>query len=434
MKNNKGFASTFILFSILTLFLIVMSILLFTMNNSSVLNSGLKNKLLNDIEKNADKQLSGALVIATIGEGETWISTNVAGWELSSEGNTLQKHISFGDAYGTLPQPTKANSKFVGWYTSSGDKVTSETIMDSKGSLSIYSKFVSNNIICVRAASNGLHTEKCNSTEKNCYLHGYYESGSQQTDIITYGRLGSTTLTPGDAFDCDVNNDGDYNSQTERFYYVSRKYVSGAYDSATYDNNYAALIYYTHYKNGAPSLDGSNSGIAYYTTQSNTEGPVTAKEALPDTSAWSNLSAVSTRNITDSSGTIKKANFDYGTKAARLLTLAEIYSACGQTTQLLQHEGFPASCNFMLENTRYSTNKVTEKVNGKEVSVYYTSDGKTRDTFGPWTETAYNNNNNNTSVHRIDGYECDTAATYSDRTYYGARPVIDVRLENIEYE
>ena len=425
MKNNKGFASTFILFSLLTLFLIVMSILLFTMNNSSVLNSGLKNKLLNDIEKNADRQLSSSLVVATIGEGEAWPSTSVEGWELTSEGNKLQKYINLDSAYGTLPQPTKANYKFVGWYTSSGDKITSETIMEDKGYYAIYSKFVSNNIICIRAASNELHTEKCNATQQNCYGHGFYASGSQNTDIITYGRVGSSTLTPGDAFDCDVNNDGEYNSKTERFYYVSRKYVSGAYNSATYDNNYASLIYYTHYKNGAPSLDGENSGTAYNTTLSNTAGPVTAKEALPNTTAWSKLSAVSKRNITDSSGAVKTANFDYGTKAARLITLAEIYNACGKTTELLQDGGFPASCNFMLENTRYSTNKISD-------GVYYTSDGKTRDTFGPWIETVYATNEK--SVHRIDGYARNTAATDSNKTYYGARPVIDVRLENIDYE
>lgn len=50
MKNNKGFATSFILFSLLILFLIVISILLFTLNNSSSLNSKIKNKLKNDIE------------------------------------------------------------------------------------------------------------------------------------------------------------------------------------------------------------------------------------------------------------------------------------------------------------------------------------------------------------------------------------------------
>ena len=49
MKNNKGFATSFILFSLLVLFLLVMSIVLFTLNSSSVLNSKIKTKIEDDI-------------------------------------------------------------------------------------------------------------------------------------------------------------------------------------------------------------------------------------------------------------------------------------------------------------------------------------------------------------------------------------------------
>ena len=50
MKNNKGFATSFIVFSLLILFLVVMSILLFTLNGSSTLSSKLKDNLISDIE------------------------------------------------------------------------------------------------------------------------------------------------------------------------------------------------------------------------------------------------------------------------------------------------------------------------------------------------------------------------------------------------
>lgn len=50
MKNNKGFATSFILFGLLILFLIVMGVLMFTLGNSSALNSKIKNKLKGDIE------------------------------------------------------------------------------------------------------------------------------------------------------------------------------------------------------------------------------------------------------------------------------------------------------------------------------------------------------------------------------------------------
>lgn len=48
--NNKGFATSFILFSILVLFLLVMGILIFTLNNSSKLNNKIKSQIVNKIE------------------------------------------------------------------------------------------------------------------------------------------------------------------------------------------------------------------------------------------------------------------------------------------------------------------------------------------------------------------------------------------------
>ena len=47
---------------------------------------------------------------------------------------------------------------------------------------------------------------------------GYKLDESKGTTTITYGSLElSGTLTIGDAFDCDVNGDGVYNSETEIF-------------------------------------------------------------------------------------------------------------------------------------------------------------------------------------------------------------------------
>ena len=50
MKNNKGFATSFLLFSILILFLVIISILLFTLSNSASLNGKIKSKLETDIQ------------------------------------------------------------------------------------------------------------------------------------------------------------------------------------------------------------------------------------------------------------------------------------------------------------------------------------------------------------------------------------------------
>ena len=51
MKNNKGFATSFMLFSILILFLLLLSILLFTMNSSTTIENNVKNKVINEMNK-----------------------------------------------------------------------------------------------------------------------------------------------------------------------------------------------------------------------------------------------------------------------------------------------------------------------------------------------------------------------------------------------
>ena len=67
---------------------------------------------------------------------------------------------------------------------------------------------------CKRATS--LHTEECLGVY--CSGMGYKLDGSKGTTTITYGSLElSGTLTTGDTFDCNVNGDGVYNSETEIF-------------------------------------------------------------------------------------------------------------------------------------------------------------------------------------------------------------------------
>ena len=61
----------------------------------------------------------------------------------------------------------------------------------------------------------------------------------------TFGNLGSgNTISAGDAFDCDVNKDKNYDPETERFYYISEL------DS---NSSYAVLVYYNNVSAGSPS-------------------------------------------------------------------------------------------------------------------------------------------------------------------------------------
>ena len=174
--------------------------------------------------------------------------------------------------------------------------------------------------LCRRATT--LHSEDCtssaNSTSKTgfCYLVG---------TSITYGQIGSSgTLASGDAFDCDVNNDGVYNSTNERFYYVT-----------DLDSETAVLI---SYNNSSSTGSAPNVAPPYYSNTNSISylGPITAASCLPTKSAWSGVGLINdTPQIYNEEGgttvtygpsdnpyvkNLPKYKF---TSAARLLTLPE---------------------------------------------------------------------------------------------------------------
>ena len=218
--------------------------------------------------------------------------------------------------------------------------------------------------ICKRA--NTLHTEICNNSGYSTSVYCRAEYSYMQT--INYGKLGTkgTKPKPGDAFDCDVNNDGLFNSDTERFYYVSKEVKESAEN--------AILIYYINVANGNPITNNEkypyastadlkliDSSIQIY---DNIHGPVTAYKQLPSTQQWSNPMIIlpGTRQIVDENndtttrgGTIQQ--FTYANKAARLLTIQEVDSACGLSTY--HKPKYLTNCNYFLENTGYTniTNK-----------------------------------------------------------------------------
>lgn len=159
---------------------------------------------------------------------------------------------------------------------------------------------------CQRAKT--LHSITCTSSS----TEGYCKAGYRK-DSITFGQIGTSgKLASGDAFDCDVNGDGIFNDATERFYYVS-----------DLNSSTAILIYYT-YTNRYPYNARSSNSYS---------GPITAVEALPTTTKWSNISLVqkTSQIYNDSGGTtvVDSSNkthtlpkYTY-TTAARLLTLTE---------------------------------------------------------------------------------------------------------------
>ncbi len=159
---------------------------------------------------------------------------------------------------------------------------------------------------CQRATT--LHSITCTSSS----TEGYCKAGRRK-DSITFGQIGTSgKLASGDAFDCDVNGDGIFNDATERFYYVS-----------DLNSSTAILIYYTYTNRYPYNAQTSNSY----------SGPITAVEALPTTTKWSNISLVQktsqiynhsggTTVVDSSNKTHTLPKYTY-TTAARLLTLTE---------------------------------------------------------------------------------------------------------------
>ena len=268
--------------------------------------------------------------------------------------------------------------------------------------------------ICKRATV--LHTEKCTQTDSQYYCSGagYTTSGSKGTSTITYGNLETNgTLSSGDAFDCDVNGDGIYNPETERFYYVSDYYNTS---TKSFENDTAVLIYYNNVSAGSPS---NSATYAYDSLGENWHGPRTAISQLPTTKQWSNVRLTNNvRSITTNTGSntttggTLPSNFSYEVYAARLLTMQEIK----QTTMLnnipTYLEGELDNFTFLLENTKFSSDN-----NGA---------------WAWWLESARSDSSEDawfvSGRYRFIGY--NSVSIDGD---IGVRPAIEVSKINIDY-
>ena len=269
-------------------------------------------------------------------------------------------------------------------------------------------------IICKRATT--LHTEECKANDSSTYCSGsgYTDSGSKGTTTITYGNLGiSGTLTSGDAFDCDVNGDGVYDENTERFYYVSDYYNT---KTKEFESDTAVLIYYNNVSGGKPS---NSTTYAYDASGENWHGPVTALEQLPSTSEWKNVSLTSTSRAilnekggnTTSGGPLPDS-FNYVGKAARLLTTMEVNKACNIKIGNAR-SGELDTCKYLMENTNYSN-----------TSIRY---------YGYWLENPPSDLSANASwyVNGRGRYVIGTTVSFAGAI--GVRPAIEVLKSNISY-
>ena len=256
-------------------------------------------------------------------------------------------------------------------------------------------------VVCKRESEKTLHTEKCEQTDST-----YYCSGAGFAEkTITYGTVPGKELKSGDAFDCDVNGDGKYNPDTERFYYVTDM-----------DDSTAVLIYYNNVEKGKPS---NSKLVAYDASGENFHGPRTAIEELPSTSEWRNVSLKnSVRAILNENGgnTTKgetlPSNFSYSGKAARLLTIQEVRKATGNKDIPTRQAGELDNFNYLMENTKYSNANIAN--------------------WGYWLENPHSGDSDYAwYVYGNSRYVRNI--TVSNAGGRGVRPAIEVLKSNISY-
>ena len=267
------------------------------------------------------------------------------------------------------------------------DLPTSDTTLNLNLSLS-YQQAESNAVAivhptCKRATT--LHTGICenNGNNDNPYCSGAYSIG----DRVAFGNLGTTgVLTTGDAFDCDVNGDGVYDPETERFYYVSNYYDT---ETKTFNDEYVTLIYYSNTIDGVASNE--NKLFEYDANKNTSDGPVLAIKQLPTADQWKNISLYKNkRNMIDSSGNIQINNFDYSTYAARFITYFELKNGClDENDNFFEKNILLKRCGFTLENTDYFTSSLasgyyTEAKGSIGVLEIYTNNGDIETEIPEW--------------------------------------------------
>lgn len=253
---------------------------------------------------------------ATSGATQT-ISVTVAGQVIhvsfDSQGGTPASYswdVGNGSSFTTLPGPTREDYQFKGWWTGpngTGTELTTSIVFDSNTPTQYYAKWEQLDYVCKIAKPNTLHVEQCGRTSDGCKAAGF-NTGAD----IEYGQLvSSATMTAGDAYDCDINNDGEWDDEDERFYYFG-----------TTENNAAKLIYYRNISTDNPVYD---TAITYLPTSSN-----------PD---WSNPNLT-----TFNTG-------DYNNTVTRFMTYPEALALCDNSTSGLGTNG---RCIYLLEKSAFA--------------------------------------------------------------------------------
>ena len=159
--NNKGYASTIIMFSILTLFLISMLMLVKTMNNSSSLNKKITEKVVDNINYDASGTMQDRLTTL-----ENTVS-NLQKQLSNTEKNVIAKIYPVGSIYMSTEDDTveKVQTKFGGtWekYAQGRTIIGEGTGTDSNGLVQTFTN----------GSIGGEYTHKLTIAEMPSHSHG----------------------------------------------------------------------------------------------------------------------------------------------------------------------------------------------------------------------------------------------------------------------
>ena len=280
---------------------------------------------------------------------------------------TFQENVADGGSFSSLPEPTKSGYTLEGWYTGTngtGTQLTTSTVFTSSTPTQYYAYWTQTVYVCKIATSR--HSEQCAQSGSNgC------KGASWGTSTIEYGYLisDSSPVSAGAAYDCDVDFDGTYDPDTERFYYFGS------------ENGNAKLIYYKNMANNASV--GYNDAIALlpnYELDANN----------PTVPVWDNPNLV-----TYTSG-------DYAGKAARFMTYPEISNGLytGGNNHITPSD---SESTYLFEQSNFATANATD---------------------GIWLEKQPNFNNRIQTRSR--------QLTHGSTSANAARPTIDVPTQYIE--
>ena len=151
---------------------------------------------------------------------------------------------------------------------------------------------------------------------------------SSSVTPANYGQIAnSVTPQPGDAYDCNVDNDATHSATTERFYFLSES-----------DGNLTLEAWNSYEGSNGWATGGSSANIFSY---------LVAPTMLPTTTDWSHPGLVEhTIEHTLNSQTTQATNL-----AARFMTYDEVAAACPGIN--IKTSGELVKCPFLMEHTTF---------------------------------------------------------------------------------